>query len=32
LFEKLKGQIEREREFRISTVRVEAGGVCDRCK
>jgi Fur family ferric uptake transcriptional regulator len=32
LFEKLKGQIERERQFRISTVRVEAGGVCDRCK
>ena len=26
LFEKLKGQIERERQFRISTVRVEAGG------
>jgi|SRR5579862_1076767 len=32
LFEKLKGQIEREQQFRISTVRVEAGGVCDRCK
>ena len=32
LFEKLKGQIERERQFSISTVRVEAGGVCDRCK
>ena len=32
LFEKLKGQIERERQFHINTVRVEAGGVCDRCK
>jgi Fur family ferric uptake transcriptional regulator len=32
LFEKLKGQIEREQQFRINTVRVEAGGVCDRCK
>lgn len=32
LFEKLKGQIERERQFRIDTVRVEAGGLCDRCK
>ena len=32
LFEKLKGQIERERQFRIGTVRVEAGGLCDRCK
>jgi len=32
LFEKLKGQIEREQQFRISAVRVEAGGVCDRCK
>ena len=32
LFEKLKGQIERDRQFSISTVRVEAGGVCDRCK
>jgi len=32
LFEKLKGQIERERQFSISTVRVEAGGICDRCK
>ena len=32
LFEKLKGQIERERQFSISSVRVEAGGVCDRCK
>ena len=32
LFEKLKGQIERERQFSINTVRVEAGGVCDRCK
>jgi Fur family ferric uptake transcriptional regulator len=32
LFEKLKGQIEREEQFRISTVRVEAGGLCDRCK
>jgi Fur family ferric uptake transcriptional regulator len=32
LFEKLKGQIERERGFRIDVVRVEAGGYCDRCK
>ena len=32
LFEKLKGQIERERQFRIKVVRVEAGGVCDRCQ
>jgi Fur family ferric uptake transcriptional regulator len=32
LFEKLKGQIERERQFRIDVVRVEAGGYCDRCK
>ena len=32
LFEKLKGQIEREQQLRINTVRVEAGGVCDRCK
>jgi len=31
LFEKLKGQIERERRFRIEVVRVEAGGYCDRC-
>jgi Fur family ferric uptake transcriptional regulator len=32
LFEKLKGQIERERRFRISVVRVEAGGYCDKCR
>jgi Fur family ferric uptake transcriptional regulator len=32
LFEKLKGQIERERRFRIYVVRVEAGGYCDRCQ
>lgn len=32
LFEKLKGQIERERQFRIKVVRVEAGGLCDRCQ
>ncbi len=32
LFEKLKGQIERERRFRIDVVRVEAGGYCDRCQ
>ena len=32
LFEKLKGQIERERQFHIDVVRVEAGGYCDRCK
>ncbi len=32
LFEKLKGQIERERRFSIQMVRVEAGGYCDRCQ
>jgi Fur family ferric uptake transcriptional regulator len=32
LFEKLKGQIERERRFRIAVVRVEAGGYCDKCQ
>lgn len=32
LFEKLKGQIERERQFQIRVVRVEAGGFCDRCQ
>ncbi len=32
LFEKLKGQIERERRFRIKVVRVEAGGFCDKCQ
>jgi Fur family transcriptional regulator, ferric uptake regulator len=32
LFERLKGQIERERRFRIQVVRVEAGGYCDRCQ
>jgi Fur family ferric uptake transcriptional regulator len=32
LFEKLKGQIEREQQFRIRVVRVEAGGLCDRCQ
>ena len=32
LFEKLKGQIERDRRFRIDVVRVEAGGLCDRCR
>ena len=32
LFEKLKGQIERERQFRINVVRVEAGGLCDNCQ
>ena len=32
LFEKLKGQIEREQKFEINTVRLEAGGVCDRCR
>jgi Fur family ferric uptake transcriptional regulator len=32
LFEKLKGQIERGRRFRIQVVRVEAGGLCDRCQ
>jgi Fur family ferric uptake transcriptional regulator len=32
LFEKLKGQIERQRRFRIGVVRVEAGGICDKCR
>ncbi len=32
LFEKLKGQIERERRFNIKVVRVEAGGYCDHCR
>jgi Fur family ferric uptake transcriptional regulator len=32
LFEKLKGQIERQRHFSIKAVRVEAGGLCDRCR
>ncbi len=32
LFEKLKGQIERERRFHIQVVRVEAGGLCDKCQ
>ncbi len=32
LFDRLKGQIERERRFHISVIRVEAGGYCDRCK
>src|SRR5579863_90305 len=32
LFEKLKGQIERERRFQIQVVRVEAGGLCDLCQ
>jgi Fur family ferric uptake transcriptional regulator len=32
LFEKLKNQIEREQQFRIRLVRVEAGGLCDRCQ
>lgn len=32
LFEKLKGQIERERRFQIQVVRVEAGGLCDHCR
>jgi Fur family ferric uptake transcriptional regulator len=32
LFEKLKGQIERERRFRITVARVEAGGYCDKCQ
>jgi Fur family ferric uptake transcriptional regulator len=32
LFEKLKGQIERQRGFRIKVARVEAGGYCDRCQ
>ena len=32
LFEKLKGQIERDRRFRIQVVRVEAGGLCEQCQ
>jgi len=32
LFEKLKGQIERQRRFSIKVVRVEAGGYCDKCR
>lgn len=32
LFEKLKGQIERERRFQIQVVRIEAGGYCERCQ
>jgi Fur family ferric uptake transcriptional regulator len=32
LFEKLKGQIERERRFQIRVARLEAGGICDRCQ
>lgn len=32
LFEKLKGQIERQRRFNIKVVRVEAGGYCDNCR
>ena len=32
LFEKLKGQIERLRRFRIVVARLEAGGYCDRCQ
>jgi len=32
LFEKLKGQIERERRFSIRVARVEAGGYCDQCR
>lgn len=32
LFEKLKGQIERQRGFRIKLARLEAGGYCDRCQ
>jgi len=31
-FERLKGQIEREQRFRIRVVRIEAGGLCDRCQ
>ncbi len=32
LFEKLKGQIERERRFAIEVVRMEAGGICSACQ
>jgi Fur family ferric uptake transcriptional regulator len=32
LFDKLKGQIERQRRFSIKAVRVEAGGYCENCR
>ena len=32
LFERLKGQIERECRFRIAVVRVEMGGYCAHCR
>lgn len=32
LFEKLKGQIERKKRFQLQVVRLEAGGLCDRCR
>lgn len=32
LFERLKGQIERECRFRIAVVRVELGGYCAHCR
>ena len=32
LFEKLKQQIERQRHFQIRVVRLEAGGLCKRCR
>lgn len=32
LFERLKGQIERECQFRIAVVRVELGGYCAHCR
>ncbi len=31
LFEKIKGQIERERQFHIAFARVEIGGYCEKC-
>ncbi|MFB3814000.1 MAG: Fur family transcriptional regulator [Terriglobales bacterium] len=32
LFERLKGQVERECDFRIELTRVEVGGVCAKCR
>ena len=32
LFERIKGQIERERQFRISFARIEMGGYCSKCE
>ena len=32
LFDKIKGQIERERQFRIAFARIEIGGYCEKCE